>query len=193
VAGGGLGGRGAGVIAGMRESVVRVAFYLAVISAAALVWGAVNWVSGSRTPESAYNVGFAGQDDECRAGILYLNKFQGDQMVCTVKLSTPIPAEGGAVGAFKQPDVDLIVGKATALAADGSLDSSDRAQIEEIVNDLRRSHGERIGPRSPSQVREGRLYVGIAGPLLGVAVLALTGLWIQGRLSRAGRGTRRGG
>jgi len=80
----------------MRDRVVRVAFYLTVVSAAGVVWGGVAWVSGSRPQESAYNVEFVAQNEEgCRAETLYLNKFQGDQMVCAVKLSTPLPAPGG--------------------------------------------------------------------------------------------------
>ena len=101
-----------------------------------------------------------------------------------LKLPKPLPASGGAVGPFKAPDVDLIVAKATALASDGYLDMSDRAQIEEIVDELRRSHGERIDPRSPSQAREGRLYVSVAAPLLTGSLLVLTALGIHGRRSR---------
>ncbi|ONI67587.1 hypothetical protein BWI15_31265 [Kribbella sp. ALI-6-A] len=174
----------------MRVTVVRAAFYLAVISAAAVVWGSIGWVAGSATPKSAYQVGYGDQNDDCSENTLYLNKFQGSQMACTVKLATPSPwlaAKGGAVGPFKEADVNLIVSKATALAADGSLDESDRTQIEAIVDDLRRSHGERTGPRSPSQAREGRLYVAIATPLLIGSLLLLTALGIHSRRARQRR------
>lgn len=173
----------------MRAVVVRAAFYLAVISAAAIIWGSIGWVSGSATEKSAYQVEYVAQNDEgCTSGVLYLNKFQGSQMVCVANLPAPVrlsPTDGGGpVGPFKAPEVDQIVAKATALAAEGGLDQSDRAQIEEIVDELRRSHGERIGPRSPSQAREGRLYVSIAAPLLIGSLLVLIALGIHGRRSR---------